>query len=64
MQNSISNKIIQKWIEILPKNVIDASFIKSLAVLNTKGNLGNEKELISAIENLEGHYDKDKNTNS
>lgn len=64
MQNSTSNKIIQKWVEILPEHEIDGFLIKSLDNLNKKGSLGNEQELTSAINDFEEYYAKDKVANS
>lgn len=62
MKNSISNKIIQKWLEILPKKKIDYFLVNSLDDLYKKGNLGNEKDLTSVINDFEVHHAKDKNT--
>lgn len=64
MQNSISNKIIQKWLEELTKQKIDNFLIKSLEDLNKKGNLGNELDLSSVIIDFEAYHAKDKDTNS
>mgnify|MGYP000896185193 CR=1 FL=1 len=64
MQNSVSKKIIQKWLETLPKKKIDDFLVKSLDDLNKKGNLGNEKDLTSVINDFEGHHAKDKVANS
>jgi len=64
MQNSTSNKIIQKWLDILPEQRIDGFLIKSLDDLNKKGNLGNEQDLTSVINGFERYHAKDKDTNS
>lgn len=55
----ISNKITQKWIDRLPDNGIEDCVIDLLKELIREGNFGNEKKLISLIEDLEGYYTKE-----
>ena len=63
MQNSISKQIIENWIARLSNEGIDQCVVESLSELSQTGTLINKEKLITSIDNLEGHYAKNKIVN-